>query len=385
MTPLSHSDLKMLLKIHKTITINRLLNKLGGVMYLKTLKVWNFRKYGSSEEIDLNKPNLCLHLKKGLNVLIGENDSGKTAIIDAIKLVLKTHSFEWIKVDENDFYKNTDRLRIQLIFDDMEKEAHHFNEWVEYHRDGDRIHPSLTLSYEVYKKNGRIIQSDINAGSYNQGKALKAEAKEYLKTTYLKPLRDANFDLTPKQNSRLSQILKTHAAFNNKDKNHRLLDLFIEFNTNVSLYFERKDGLRRVARFSSANGHWCKLPFKGIIDEKNRITAFESMTNRSLHELNALRLFLYLLMVRSRGCSHSSVTLKTIKTRLSINYQEVMIAIGYLQSLGLVVKVDVGTNLIGNYDERFAISFLVCGWEGLEWKPRYLSEDQWKNQITDVF
>lgn len=241
LTPLSHSDLKMLLKIHKTITINRLLNKLGGVMYLKILKVWNFRKYGSSEEIDLNKPNLCLHLKKGLNVLIGENDSGKTAIIDAIKLVLKTHSFEWIKVDENDFYKNTDRLRIELVFDDMEKEAHHFNEWVEYHRDGDRIHPSLTLSYEVYKKNGRIIQSDINAGSYNQGKALKAEAKEYLKTTYLKPLRDANFDLTPKQNSRLSQILKTHAAFNNKDKNHRLLDLFIEFNTNVSLYFEGKD------------------------------------------------------------------------------------------------------------------------------------------------
>ncbi len=153
----------------------------------------------------------------------------------------------------------------------------------------------------------------------------------------------------------------------------------------ILLNCERKDGLRRVARFSSANGHWCKLPFKGIIDEKNRITAFESMTNRSLHELNALRLFLYLLMVRSRGCSHSSVTLKTIKTRLSINYQEVMIAIGYLQSLGLVVKVDVGTNLIGNYDERFAISFLVCGWEGLEWKPRYLSEDQWKNQITDVF
>lgn len=62
-----------------------------------------------------------------------------------------------------------------------------------------------------------------------------------------------------------------------------------------------------------------------------------------------------------------------------------MIAIGYLQSLGLVVKVDVGTNTIGSYDERFALSFLVCGWEGLEWKPRYLSEEQWKNQITDVF
>lgn len=153
----------------------------------------------------------------------------------------------------------------------------------------------------------------------------------------------------------------------------------------ILLNCERNDGVRRVARFSSTNGHWCKLPFKGIVDEKNRITAFEAMTNRSVHELNALRLFLYLLMVRSRGFSHSFVTLKKIKTRLSINYQEVMIAIGYLQSLGLVVKVDVGTNSIGNYDERFSISFLVCGWEGLEWKPRYLSEEQEKNQINDVF
>ncbi|EMD9175800.1 hypothetical protein ACMSX5_001678 [Cronobacter turicensis] len=153
----------------------------------------------------------------------------------------------------------------------------------------------------------------------------------------------------------------------------------------ILLNCERNDGVRRVARFSSTNGHWCKLPFKGVVDEKNRITAFEAMTNRSVHELNALRLFLYLLMVRSRGFSHSFVTLKKIKTRLSINYQEVMIAIGYLQSLGLVVKVDVGTNSIGNYDERFSISFLVCGWEGLEWKPRYLSEEQEKNQINDVF
>ncbi|CBA28300.1 hypothetical protein AB8W27_16480 [Cronobacter turicensis] len=153
----------------------------------------------------------------------------------------------------------------------------------------------------------------------------------------------------------------------------------------ILLNCERNDGVRRVARFSSTNGHWCKLPFKGVVDEKNRITAFEAMTNRSVHELNALRLFLYLLMVRSRGFSHSFVTLKKIKTRLSINYQEVIIAIGYLQSLGLVVKVDVGTNSIGNYDERFSISFLVCGWEGLEWKPRYLSEEQEKNQINDVF
>ena len=64
-------------------------------MYLSNIKLWNFRKFGSDSKFDLNKPNLDLNFKQGLNVLIGENDSGKSAIIDAIKLALKTHEFEW--------------------------------------------------------------------------------------------------------------------------------------------------------------------------------------------------------------------------------------------------------------------------------------------------
>ena len=69
-------------------------------MYLSNIKLWNFRKFGTTCEIDLANPNLDLNLTKGLNVIIGENDSGKTAIIDAIKLVLKTHSYDYIRVDD---------------------------------------------------------------------------------------------------------------------------------------------------------------------------------------------------------------------------------------------------------------------------------------------
>ena len=72
-------------------------------MYLSELKLWNFRKYGNDSPFDISKPNLCLKLTKGINVLIGENDSGKTAIIDSIKLVLKTHSYDWIRIEEEDF------------------------------------------------------------------------------------------------------------------------------------------------------------------------------------------------------------------------------------------------------------------------------------------
>ena len=73
-------------------------------MYLSNVKFWNFRKFGSCSETDYRtSPHLDLNLTKGLNVIIGENDSGKTAIIDAIKLALKTHSYEYIRVDDKDF------------------------------------------------------------------------------------------------------------------------------------------------------------------------------------------------------------------------------------------------------------------------------------------
>ena len=89
-------------------------------MYLSNIKLWNFRKYGTAgNTFNLAQPNLDLNFTKGLNVLIGENDSGKTAIIDAIKLVLKTHSYDYIKVEDKDFFNDSKRLRIELTFEDL--------------------------------------------------------------------------------------------------------------------------------------------------------------------------------------------------------------------------------------------------------------------------
>ena len=106
-------------------------------MHLSNIKLWNFRKFGSDEEIDIDKPNLNLNFTKGLNVIIGENDSGKTAIIDAMKLVLKTHSYDYIRIEDRDFYNDTNRFRIELTFDGLEAfEAKNFTEWLNW--DGEK-------------------------------------------------------------------------------------------------------------------------------------------------------------------------------------------------------------------------------------------------------
>ena len=59
-------------------------------MYLDTLNIWNFRKYGIiGETFEFSKPGLTIRFNKWVNVLIRENDSGKTTILDAIRYVLK--------------------------------------------------------------------------------------------------------------------------------------------------------------------------------------------------------------------------------------------------------------------------------------------------------
>lgn len=212
-------------------------------MYLQNIKLWNFRKFGSDEDFNISKPNLNLDFTSGLNVLIGENDSGKTAIIDAIKLVLKTHSYEWLKVDLDDFYNNSTRLRIELFFKEFsDEEAKNFTEWLSWEGIGENAKPTLKLSYDATISNNKIIPSDIKAGEGEVGYLLTAGAKEFLKITYLKPLRDVKSELIPKRYSRLSQIFQEHEAFKGKDKTHHLIEIFNNFNNSIKEYFEGKDG-----------------------------------------------------------------------------------------------------------------------------------------------
>lgn len=219
-------------------------------MYLSELKLWNFRKYGSTDSFALDKPSLVVPFNKGLNVLIGENDSGKTAIIDAIKLVLKTHAYEWIKIEESDFYRNSDKLRIELEFKDIKpNEAKNFIEWLGWEGIGENAKPILRLNYQVEIKQDRIQVTDVKAGMDETGFPLNAEAKEYLKTTYLKALRDADNDLTAKKNSRLSQILKEHEFFKKKStkEEHQFEIEFKKLNSKIEEWF-KTDGNEKLKK-----------------------------------------------------------------------------------------------------------------------------------------
>ena len=149
-------------------------------MYLSELRLWNFRKYTNRDgSIDETKPHLVVPFTKGLNVLIGENDSGKTALIDAIKLVTKTRSMEWIHLVETDFSLGRDYLRIDVVFADLsDKEAAPFAEKVQI--DPETGDVSLHLVLEASKNAGKILPYEVKAYDGTL-KPINANEKELIK------------------------------------------------------------------------------------------------------------------------------------------------------------------------------------------------------------
>lgn len=261
-------------------------------MYLYNLKLWNFRKYGSEGEIDLEKPDLNVFFNNGLNLLTGENDSGKTAIIDAIKLVLKTSSYDWVYISDFDFYNSSKSLRIEILFRDIsEDEGKNFIAYYSDKEFDDGVEQVLNLNLTADIRNGKVFTSDIKAGIGGVEKTVPAEVRELLKVTYLKPLRNVQSELVPKRNSRLSQIFQGHEAFRSPES-HVLVKIYEEFNESIKLYFEGKDNKGAILS-EDQNGKLLKQSIDDTIKDffdKNSESNIETTEANVKRILESLRL-----------------------------------------------------------------------------------------------
>ena len=188
--------------------------------------------------------SVCFH--KGLNALIGENDSGKTAVIDALKLVLLTQSNDYVRPVEEDFYADADsgsvnEFRIECVLAEFtQNEAKNFIEFLEFTRDDEGLHYSMHLFYRAWKEKNRIF-SDLRVNDPDDGVSLDSRARELLKAVYLRPLRDAEREMHSGRNSRLSQILMSHKVFQNRE-NHALLQILKNANQDIETYFTQQEG-----------------------------------------------------------------------------------------------------------------------------------------------
>jgi putative ATP-dependent endonuclease of OLD family len=192
---------------------------------LHSIKATNFRIFGDGT----TSPKLEWTLNPTLNILVGENDAGKSAIVDAIRHVLWTTSFESNRLQEQDFHVSGDTRATELTIEatlkslDEDQEAA-LLEWLTYETDGTST-LYLTLHAKwiagTPKRRSRV-ETEIRCGVDGAGPELGAAAREMVRTTYLRPLRDAESELRPGRASRLSQILAAHP--DTQGQNHNDFD-----------------------------------------------------------------------------------------------------------------------------------------------------------------
>lgn len=182
-------------------------------MYVAKIKIENFRLFGVGEKA------FSLDLSPGLTALVGENDAGKTALVDALRLVLGTSDQEYLRLETADFHRPVgaieaaDEITITCLFDGLTKgDRGAFAEYLSYQATEKGTKTVLNVTWTAKRSSvgtsRRYVPTEWRTGEDGTGPNLDAGAKFLLMATYLRPLRDADRAMSAGRGSRLSQILQ---------------------------------------------------------------------------------------------------------------------------------------------------------------------------------
>jgi len=173
-------------------------------MFLKRFEVKNFRCIKNAS-IDFNK---------GVNILIGENNSGKTAVLDALRVCLsygKQRRDIWVSLDNFHLDKNNPDADIEDIefhlFFDIEDEAEPgiYNDFHSVGADG-KQELQLHFRYYLYEVKGEKKVRYSVWGGDNEGQPITPDVLHLIYFIHLDALRDAVHHLRPVRGNRLGEL-----------------------------------------------------------------------------------------------------------------------------------------------------------------------------------
>jgi putative ATP-dependent endonuclease of the OLD family len=171
-------------------------------MYLMKLHIKNFRCIG---KIDLE-------FNAGLNVIIGSNNSGKTSILDSLRLALGIGNFSRsIFVSNEDFFvdrfgKKSQIIEIDLTFSGLsEEDKGIFIELLKVNQDG-TYELQLHVRYKRESRNGIDKIRTKYWGGEKEENPISIEVMELFYFVYLEALRDAENYLKPNRGNKLGQL-----------------------------------------------------------------------------------------------------------------------------------------------------------------------------------
>ncbi len=212
-------------------------------MYISKVCIRNFRIF---DDIGISAK-----FNKGVNAIIGENNSGKSAFIDALRIAFTTTLYKKdIFFNVSDFHIDGRGVRSEtasfdIYFDEVPADL--FEIWDPEDTQKGEIH----ICYFVVKsRDGKEKVRYKIWGGPVEGNTLSTETLEAIQTVYLGALRDADSELKPAKTGKiaslfssivdaknardevLSAVQKANADIANQDSVNQLRDVI---NTNLSV------------------------------------------------------------------------------------------------------------------------------------------------------
>jgi putative ATP-dependent endonuclease of OLD family len=169
-------------------------------VYLAELNIKNFRKLRDAK----------LRFQPGLNVLVGANNVGKSAVVDALRALLAGHDEPYPRFGTEDRHwpqggEPTGDIGFHYVFRglDHDDEADFI---AALKRGGDgQMEVHIHVCYCEADATGRLRVKRW-CGDHEEV-PLSSDMMENLRGVYLQPLRDASQSLRPSRNSQLSRLL----------------------------------------------------------------------------------------------------------------------------------------------------------------------------------
>lgn len=170
-------------------------------MHLAQLTISNFRKLQKAE----------LRFQPGLNVLVGANNVGKTAVVDALRALLAGHDEPYPRLDVDDVHRPHGGapggdITFQYIFRGLDEDDEaDFLPALKIDAAG-KAEAHITIRYAEADKIGRLRAKRWCGDHEDVG--LTADMMENLRGVYLPPLRDASQSLKPSRSSQLARLFQ---------------------------------------------------------------------------------------------------------------------------------------------------------------------------------
>jgi putative ATP-dependent endonuclease of OLD family len=196
-------------------------------MHISELRIKGYKSFENDFIVKFNK---------SLTVLVGENGSGKSAVIDALRLLLLEDEYGRSGVTRSDFFrpigvpassKGADRISLTCVFDGLkERESVALLPWL------DALNPERAfLNLVIENKENERGRFKRNLWGGESSVALfEWDLLDHINCVYLPALRDAEDRLNASRGSRLARVLKNLKIEPEAGQPHPLEKMANEFN-----------------------------------------------------------------------------------------------------------------------------------------------------------